>query len=69
MYTTPLPHINVVNVVTLSKQSWVNCKPQETTLSGGEGELNILYPLVRHDTREKVWYSFVSTTFVHDCRY
>ena len=37
MFSTPLPHFNVVNVVTWSKQSRVNCKPQETTLSGGRG--------------------------------
>ena len=49
MFSTPLPHVNVVNVVALSKQSRVNCKLQETTLSGGEGGLNILYPLVRQD--------------------
>ena len=32
----PLLHVNVVNVVTLSKQSWVNYKLQDTTLSRGE---------------------------------
>ena len=37
MFSTPLPHFNVVNVVTWSKQSRVNCKPQETTLSGERG--------------------------------
>ena len=37
MFSTPLHHFNVVNVVTWSKQSRVNCKPQETTLSGGRG--------------------------------
>ena len=40
MFSTPpppLPHFNVVNVVTWSKQSRVNCKPQETTYSGGRG--------------------------------
>ena len=53
MFSTPLPHVNVVNIVTLSKQSRVNCKPQEPTLSGGEGGFNILYPLVSQDIREK----------------
>ena len=50
---TPLPHFNVVNVAMWSKQSRVNCKPQETTLSGGRGGLNILYPLVSQDIRKK----------------
>ena len=53
MFSTPLPHVNVVNVVALSKQSRVNGKPQETTLSGGEEGLNILYPLVSQDIRDK----------------
>ena len=50
---TPLPHFNVVNVAMWSKQSRVNCKPQETTLSGGRGGLNIPYPLVSQGIREK----------------
>ena len=50
---TPLPHFNVDNVAMWSKQSRVNCKRQETTLSGGRGGLNILYPLVSQDIREK----------------
>ena len=53
MFSTPLPHVNVVNVFVLSKQSWVNGKHQETTLSGGEEGLNILYPLVSQDIRDK----------------
>ena len=42
---TPLPHFNVLNVAMWSKQSRVNFKPQETTLSGGRGSLDILNPL------------------------
>ena len=53
MFSTFLPYVNVFNVVALSKQSRVNGKPQETTLSGGEGGLNILYLLVSQDIREK----------------
>ena len=53
MFSTPLLQVNVVNVVALSKQGRVNCKSQETTLSEGEGGLNILYPFVIQDIREK----------------
>ena len=53
MFSIPLPHVNVANVVALSKESRVNGKPQETTLSGGEGGLNSLYPLVSQDIRDK----------------
>ena len=43
-----LPHFYVVYDVTLSKRSWINCKLQRKTWSGGggRGELNILYPLI-----------------------
>ena len=47
-----LPHFNV-NFVMLRKQSWVNCKPQETTLNRGRRKLNILYSPVSQDMREK----------------
>ena len=53
LYQIPLIHFNVVNVVTWSKKSRVDCKPQETTLTGRSRGLNILYPLVSQDTREK----------------
>ena len=53
IFSTPFPHLNVVNFVMWSKQSRVNCKPQETKLSGGRGVLNSLYPLVSQDIHEK----------------
>ena len=47
-FSTHSPQFNVVNVGLLSKQSWMNCKPHETTLNRGEGGMNILYLLVSH---------------------
>ena len=35
-YHSPLSHFNVVNVAMLWNQSWVNCKPHETTLNRGK---------------------------------
>ena len=40
--SSPLPHVNFVNIVTLSKQSWVNIEQRR-------GGLNILYPLLSQD--------------------
>ena len=50
MFSTPLPHVNVVSVVALSKKkSRVTCKLQETTLSGGEGGFGPDSPYTRYD--------------------